>query len=94
MWVQWADLCTSYAKEAEWYHTGYTPTLEEYMSNAWISISAHLILTHVFFLITNPIQEEAVVSVRNYHNIIRCSALVLRLADDLGTSPVRTPAPI
>ncbi|KAG5555549.1 hypothetical protein RHGRI_006256 [Rhododendron griersonianum] len=36
----WADLCKCYLLEAKWYYSGYTPTFEEYMNNAWISISA------------------------------------------------------
>lgn len=83
-------MCVAYAKEAEWYHTGHKPTMEEYIDVAWISISAHLILAHVFFLITNPIGKEAAESLRNYDDIIRNSAMILRLADDLGTSSVRT----
>ncbi|KAH6833097.1 hypothetical protein C2S53_002961 [Perilla frutescens var. hirtella] len=85
----WSDLCSAYAKEAEWYHMGYTPTLDEYMSVSWISISAHTILLWVFVLITNPLEKELLQKWDNYHqiDIIRCSAFVLRLADDLGTSP-------
>ncbi|KAL7153632.1 hypothetical protein ABFS83_04G182200 [Erythranthe nasuta] len=85
----WADLCMAYLQEAEWYTKGYTPTLEEYIDNAWISISTHVILTHVFFLVTNPIDKEAVQSLYGYHNIVRYSGIILRLANDLGTSPVR-----
>ena len=88
--LQWGDLCSAYAKEAEWYHTGYKPTMEEYINVAWVSISAPLILTHVFYLVSNPIEKEAAESVRNYNDIIRYSSMVLRLANDLGTSPVRT----
>ncbi|KAL6328050.1 hypothetical protein AAG906_033318 [Vitis piasezkii] len=36
---KWADLCKSYLLEAKWYYNGYKPTLQEYISNAWISIS-------------------------------------------------------
>ncbi|KAL7098970.1 hypothetical protein ACP275_09G052700 [Erythranthe tilingii] len=77
----WADLCMAYLLEAKWYSKGYTPTLEEYINNAWISISAPVILSHAFFLVTNPINKEAVRSLYEYHNII------LRLANDIGTSP-------
>lgn len=87
--LQWADLCRTYTQEAKWYFRGYTPTLEEYISNAWISISAPVILSHAFFLVTNPIKKEAVQSLYKYHNIVRCSAMILRLANDLGTSSVR-----
>ncbi|KAI3445790.1 hypothetical protein Pfo_002455 [Paulownia fortunei] len=83
----WADLCRTYLQEAKWYSRGYTPRLEEYISNAWISISAPVILSHAFFLVTNPIEKEAVQSLYKYHNIVRCSSMILRLANDLGTSP-------
>jgi (-)-alpha-terpineol synthase len=83
----WADLCKCYLVEARWYYSGYTPTFEEYMSNAWISISAHVILTHAYFLSTSPITMEGLEWLEKYPNIIRWSATILRLADDLGTSP-------
>lgn len=89
MW-QWIDLFTTYTQEAKWYAMEYTPTLKEYMRNAWISISAPVILTHAFFLITNPIQNDVVHSLYKYHDLVRYSAMLLRLANDLGTSPVRT----
>ncbi|KAL7119297.1 hypothetical protein ACP275_02G054900 [Erythranthe tilingii] len=83
----WGELCMAYMQEAKWYSKGYTPTLEEYMNNAWISISAPATLTHIFFLVTNPIDDKSVKSLNEYRNIVRCSAMILRLANDLGTSP-------
>nr|H6WZF2.1 RecName: Full=Terpineol synthase, chloroplastic; AltName: Full=1,8-cineol synthase, chloroplastic; AltName: Full=Beta-myrcene synthase; AltName: Full=Limonene synthase; AltName: Full=Sabinene synthase; Flags: Precursor [Nicotiana alata]AFB82540.1 plastid monoterpene synthase [Nicotiana alata] len=82
----WTDLCKSYLIEAKWYFSKYIPTMEEYMDNAWISISAPVILVHAYFLIANPVNKEALHYLRNYHDIIRWSALILRLANDLGTS--------
>ncbi|KAL7123522.1 hypothetical protein ACP275_01G110400 [Erythranthe tilingii] len=82
----WGDLCKAYMQEAEWYYAKYTPTKEEYIENAWISISAPAIVSQAYFLVTNPIDKEAVQSLYKYHNIVRCSSMVLRLANDLGTS--------
>ncbi|KAE8077313.1 hypothetical protein FH972_015885 [Carpinus fangiana] len=82
----WADLLRSYLLEAKWYHTGYTPSLQEYIGNACISISAQVMLVHVYFSITNSITKEALDSLEEFPNIIRWSAVVLRLANDLGTS--------
>ncbi|KAL3617319.1 hypothetical protein CASFOL_038864 [Castilleja foliolosa] len=70
-----------------WYNKGYTPKLEEYMSNAWVTISVPVILTHAFFLVTNPIQNETIRCLYKYHNIVRFSGMILRLVNDLGTSP-------
>ncbi|KAH7856149.1 hypothetical protein Vadar_033306 [Vaccinium darrowii] len=82
----WADLCKCYLVEARWYYSGYTPTFEEYMNNAWISISGPVMLTHAYFLSTSPITMEGLEWLEKYPNIIRWSATILRLADDLGTS--------
>ncbi|KAK4438098.1 (-)-alpha-terpineol synthase [Sesamum alatum] len=83
----WEDLCKTYLQEAEWYSRGYAPTFEEYIDNAWISISAPVILSHAYFLVANPIQNEVVRSLYKYHSIVRYSAMILRLANDLETSP-------
>jgi (-)-alpha-terpineol synthase len=48
-------------------------------------------LVHVYFSITNPITKEALDCLEEFPNIIRWSAVVLRLADDLGTSKVCKP---
>ncbi|KAL6326921.1 hypothetical protein AAG906_012528 [Vitis piasezkii] len=82
----WSDLCKSYLLEAKWYYSGCTPSLQEYISNAWISISGPVILVHAYFFVANPITKEALQSLERYHNIIRWSSMILRLSDDLGTS--------
>jgi hypothetical protein len=85
---QWADLCKSYLLEAKWYFSGYTPTLQEYMDNAWISIAAPVVLVHAYFYVSNPTTEEASQFMEEYLDIIRWSSMIFRLADDLGTSTV------
>ncbi|OMO83620.1 hypothetical protein COLO4_22401 [Corchorus olitorius] len=72
-------------KAAKWYYSGYTPTLQEYLDNAWISISAPLILAHAY-LATNSTRKECLECFDEYSNIIYCSSMILRLVDDLGTS--------
>ncbi|XP_057485970.1 (-)-alpha-terpineol synthase-like isoform X1 [Actinidia eriantha] len=82
----WADLCKSYLVEAKWYYSRYTPSFEEYMNNARISISASVVLAHAYVLCTNLISYEGVKCVEKYPNLIRCLGTIARLADDLGTS--------
>ncbi|KAM7524580.1 hypothetical protein LguiA_014482 [Lonicera macranthoides] len=82
----WADLCKSYLLEAKWYYSGYTPTLEEYMDNAWISISAPVILVHAHFFVTNPLTADSLECLKKYPDIIRWPSVILRLTNDLGTS--------
>ncbi|KAH0647128.1 hypothetical protein KY290_033128 [Solanum tuberosum] len=84
----WADLCKALLREAKWYYNGYTPSLEEYMDNAWMSIGIPVIVINLFFCVTNPITKEAIESLSKYPHIIRCSATIIRLADDLATSMV------
>ncbi|GKE53844.1 R-linalool synthase QH1, chloroplastic-like protein, partial [Tanacetum coccineum] len=82
----WVDLCNSYLKEAQWCESGYVPTLEEYLENAYVSISAPVILMHVNFLTMISSKEEILQFMERADNIIRYLSLILRLADNLGTS--------
>ncbi|XP_017972632.1 PREDICTED: (-)-alpha-terpineol synthase-like [Theobroma cacao] len=81
----WADLCKSYLLEAKWYYSGYKPTLQEYIDNAWISISGPVVLSHAFVL-TNLKTKECLESFEEYSNIIYYFCLICRLVNDLETS--------
>ncbi|WKA02034.1 hypothetical protein VitviT2T_020275 [Vitis vinifera] len=82
----WADITKSQLVEAKWYHEGYKPSLQEYINNAWISVSGPLTLVHAYFFITNPMTEEALGCLERFRDIIRWSSTIFRLSDDLGTS--------
>ncbi|KAG5254219.1 (R)-limonene synthase [Salix suchowensis] len=82
----WVDLCRAYLKEAKWYYAGYTPSLQEYLDNAWLTSSGQVILAHAFLLVTNHLTEEAISCCMEYPDIIRYSSTILRLVNDLGTS--------
>ncbi|KAI5440831.1 Terpene synthase 10, variant 3, partial [Lathyrus oleraceus] len=84
----WTSLCKAYLIEAKWYHGGYTPSFEEYLENAWISISSHVILNHGYFFIPHSFKMEDLVCLEENSNIIRFSAMISRLANDLGTYKV------
>ncbi|KAK8923880.1 hypothetical protein KSP39_PZI019653 [Platanthera zijinensis] len=81
----WADLCNAYLTEARWYHTGYTPTLNEYLENAWISISGIFPLSFSYCL-SGELTEESLNNFDCYHDIVRYSCMLLRLYDDMATS--------
>ncbi|KAJ6349215.1 hypothetical protein OIU77_006741 [Salix suchowensis] len=83
---KWAGLCKSYLVEAKWYYSGYTPSFQEYMDNAWISMSAPVSLVYAYFYVSSPTVEEASHFLEEYPDIIRWSSMIFRLADDLGTS--------
>nr|BAS30549.1 isoprene synthase [Casuarina equisetifolia] len=82
----WTDLCRSFLLEATWYHKKHTPTFEEYLQNAWVSVLGPSVLVHVYLSITNPITEETTRFLEEYPNIIRWSSTIFRLANDLETS--------
>ncbi|XP_042009466.1 1,8-cineole synthase, chloroplastic-like [Salvia splendens] len=82
----WGDLVEAYMIEANWYHKGYKPSFEEYINNAWITLGGLPIISHLFFRLTDSIEEEAVESVHKYHDIVRLLCIIGRLADDMGTS--------
>ena len=85
---QWAGLCKSYLLEAKWYYSGYTPSFQEYMDNAYVSVGAPVGLVQAYFYVSSPTAEEASQFMEEYPDIIRWSSMILRLADDLGTSSV------
>nr|GMC81493.1 (-)-alpha-terpineol synthase-like [Ipomoea batatas]GMC81495.1 (-)-alpha-terpineol synthase-like [Ipomoea batatas] len=84
---QWANLCKFYLLEVKWNLGRYTPSLNEYLEIAFITIAGPLMLMHAYFCITNPINIEDLQHLEQYPGIIRSSAMILRLANDLGTSP-------
>ncbi|TYI32468.1 hypothetical protein ES332_A04G064900v1 [Gossypium tomentosum] len=84
--IDWTDLCKAYLVEAKWYHTRYTPTLQEYIDNAWISVGGSLMLAYSY-LVTDHITEEGLHNIQeNDSDIIYGSSLIIQLTNDLGTS--------
>ncbi|PIN19467.1 1,8-cineole synthase [Handroanthus impetiginosus] len=82
----WMDLCEAYMKEAVWYNNGVQPSLEEYLDNAWISVGVPMFLYQLYFLVTNPVEKESIKYLDEYHDIIRWSSMIARLADDVATA--------
>nr|QFS22623.1 putative gamma-terpinene synthase [Thymus serpyllum] len=82
----WLSLVEGFFQEAKWYYAGYTPTLAEYLENAKVSISSPTIISQVYFTLPNSTERTVVENVYGYHNILYLSGMILRLADDLGTT--------
>ncbi|KAH0467958.1 hypothetical protein IEQ34_002991 [Dendrobium chrysotoxum] len=81
----WLDLCKAYMVEARWYYIGYSPTFEEYLDNAWISVSAPLVSVMALCMSEN-LTNFSLESFDFYPSIIRQSSIIFRLYNDLGTS--------
>ncbi|GJV79544.1 R-linalool synthase QH1, chloroplastic-like protein [Tanacetum coccineum] len=76
----WTDYCEANLLEAQWFNSGYTPTLEEFLSNSCTTVGLPVVVSSAYFLDSNDTIGEAL------QNVIHWSAMILRLADDLGTS--------
>ncbi|XP_078167663.1 monoterpene synthase 7, chloroplastic-like [Carex rostrata] len=82
----WKDLCKAYLVEARWYHNGYAPTLEEYLENAWLSITGHIVLSYAYCINDYVTAKDLEQISSGYPDIFRYASMNLRLYDDLGTS--------
>ncbi|KAM1164509.1 hypothetical protein ACFX13_024650 [Malus domestica] len=84
---EWVNLCNSYLVEARWFYCGYTPTLEEYLKNAWTSVGGPEAILHAYLLLQGRnITKSSLDSFKHGSQIIYWSSLMTRLSDDLGTS--------
>nr|KAJ0209185.1 hypothetical protein LSAT_V11C400213090 [Lactuca sativa] len=82
----WGELLEAFLLEAKWTHNKYIPTLQEYMDNAWRSVSGVVILTHGYFLINQEFKKDIVEKMEKYNDLLKWSSIVFRLCNDLGTS--------
>lgn len=82
----WADFCKAQLTEAKWDHLGHTPSLEEYLSNAWTSCSGPLLLSHAYFFVGHVKLEDAADLLERNKDLIYNVSMIIRLCNDLRTS--------
>ncbi|KAI7754605.1 hypothetical protein M8C21_018194 [Ambrosia artemisiifolia] len=82
----WANLCKAYLQEARWYHIGHTPTLNDYLNNACITIGSPLTLMYMKLSTSITSTQEIVQWFEESENIVNHTGLIVRLVDDLATS--------
>ncbi|KAJ4755862.1 Terpene synthase [Rhynchospora pubera] len=82
----WTDLCKSWLAEARWYHGGYSPTLQEYLENAWVSIASIIVFSNAYCMDGDVTAKDLEQFSFGYPEIARLSSMTFRLYDDLGTS--------
>ncbi|MBA0692410.1 hypothetical protein Goari_009976, partial [Gossypium aridum] len=83
---QWAILCRAHIREARWFYGGQTPTFDEYIKNAWISIGSLGGLVLLCFVEADSIVNQFPNCLKDYSQLFYWSSLITRLSDDLGTS--------
>ncbi|CAH8357507.1 unnamed protein product [Eruca vesicaria subsp. sativa] len=83
----WTDVSNAFLVEAIWYKRGHKPNMEEYMQNAWKSIAVPTILVHFYCIFSDELSIQVLETLSEHlQNVVRCSAYVVRLANDLATS--------
>ncbi|KAH8502502.1 hypothetical protein H0E87_013982 [Populus deltoides] len=76
----------AFLQEAKWSYNNITPSFEEYLENAWRSVSGTVILIHAFFLMGENISKQALDYLVNYDELLRWPSIIFRLSNDLATS--------
>uniref|UniRef100_A0A6N2MM63 Isoprene synthase, chloroplastic n=1 Tax=Salix viminalis TaxID=40686 RepID=A0A6N2MM63_SALVM len=82
----WADLCKAFLQEAKWSSNKITPSFEEYLENAWRSVSGTVILIHAYFLLGGNVSKQSLDYLVNYDELLRWPSIIFRLCNDLATS--------
>ncbi|KAI4331071.1 hypothetical protein MLD38_029294 [Melastoma candidum] len=85
--MMWSQHCMGYLREAKWYNSGYIPNFQEYISNGAITIGSFIMLFSYFVGMANYLDKEALDFACNIPSIVYNSSLILRLNNDLATSP-------
>ncbi|XP_074560813.1 monoterpene synthase 7, chloroplastic-like [Curcuma longa] len=81
----WGDLWKAGFEEAKWFHHDQIPKLEEYLENAWVTVSGPTVLFNAY-CVGKDLTGEALKSFPSYYQITRFSSTIFRLLDDMGTS--------
>ncbi|XP_043725700.1 alpha-farnesene synthase-like [Telopea speciosissima] len=82
----WTDFCKSLLVEAKWYNSGYSPSLQEYLDNAWISSSGAILIIHSYFALAQETSNDGVGFLETNRDLVYHPSMIIRLCNDLGTS--------
>ncbi|KAL4655201.1 hypothetical protein ACB092_01G433400 [Castanea dentata] len=82
----WTDFCNALFVEAKWYNMGYTPSLQEYLSNAQMSSTAPLLLVHELFSMGYEVTKGMEDFLEKNQEIAYNISMIIRLCNDLVTS--------
>ncbi|CAI9087819.1 OLC1v1021994C1 [Oldenlandia corymbosa var. corymbosa] len=83
--IAWGEFCKSLLLEAKWDNTGYTPSLEEYLENAFISSSGPLVSLLIILGVQNPALRTISEILKDNKDLIYHTSLIIRLCNDQGT---------
>lgn len=80
----WLELLYSMMKEAEWARDNYLPTIDEYMSNAYVSFALGPIVLPALYLIGPKLPDE-MVHHPEFHNLFKLMSTCGRILNDIKT---------
>ncbi|KAK6934735.1 Terpene synthase, N-terminal domain [Dillenia turbinata] len=78
----WLDLIKSMMTEAKWVEGKHVPTMEEYMTNGYVSFALGPIILPALYFVGPKLSEEAVRSAE-YHNLYKHVSTCGRLLNDM-----------
>ncbi|KAL6146560.1 hypothetical protein ACLB2K_057238 [Fragaria x ananassa] len=81
--IDMKDQARSYFNEARWLHEGRTPSMEEYMSVATVSISYTFLTTISLLGMGDIVTKDSFEWLSNGPKIVRASNIIFRLMDDI-----------
>ncbi|CAK9163551.1 unnamed protein product [Ilex paraguariensis] len=82
----WENFCKALLVEAKWYNQGYTPSLQEYLDNGWISSGGSVLSIHVLFGVAHEITDKVLNFLKNGEDLVYHISIIIRLTNDQGTS--------
>ncbi|KAH6779803.1 hypothetical protein C2S52_011040 [Perilla frutescens var. hirtella] len=83
----WGSLMDAFLKEAKWLRSSSGDiNAEEYLKNGVISSGVPMVLSHLYFLMGNPLTNQTHLLLNDPNGLTHSVAKLLRLLDDLGTA--------
>ncbi|KAI5389949.1 Tricyclene synthase tps4 [Lathyrus oleraceus] len=82
----WSDMLKAFVQEAKWCNDKHMPKFDDYLNNAWVSVSGVVLLTHAYFLLNHSTTKEEFEYLENCHLLLQRPSIIFRLCNDLATS--------
>lgn len=87
-WLQCKKVVEAYCKETEWYAQDYVPTFEEHLQISLVSTAYPMLICASFVGMDNVATRAAFEWVTGMPEVVKASAVICRLMDDITSSEV------
>ena len=92
LFMQWLNLLKSMLKEAEWLRDKSVPSMDEYMTNGYVSFALGPIVLPALYCVGPKLSEE-IVRTPELHHLYEIMSTCGRLLNDIQTFKVQQPHP-